>query len=104
MAQINPPIDTYSDTTLVKRTITDVISMISPRDTPLIANLGGLDGAASKFNFVNGNNKTVEWAEDTLYALASTVTETVATDATTLTVADAYSSTDSNPWTKRVCA
>ena len=42
MAQILPTLTTYSDTTLQKRTITDVVSIISPRDTPLIANLGGL--------------------------------------------------------------
>ena len=90
MAQIAPMQTTYSDTTLVKRTITDVVANISPRDTPLIANLGGLDGAASKFNFVNGNGKAVEWAEDTLYALADSITETIATNTTTLTVADAY--------------
>ncbi len=89
MAQLSSPLTTYSDTTLHKRAITDVISMIDPNDTPLIANLGGLDGASGKFNFVNTPGKTVEWAEDTLYALADSITETIATDTTTLTVADA---------------
>ena len=89
MAQLASPLTTYSDTTLQKRVITDVISIIDPRDTPLIAALGGLDGASGKFNFVNTPGKVVEWAEDTLYALADSVTETVATNTTTLTVADA---------------
>ena len=89
MAQISSPITTYSDTTLHKRTITDVISIIDPRDTPLLANLGGLDGASGKFTFVNGPGKVVEWAEDTLYALTDSITETIATDTTTLTVNDA---------------
>lgn len=89
MAQISSPITTYSDTTLQKRVITDVISIIDPKDTPLIANLGGLDGASGKFNFVNTPGVTVEWAEDTLYALADSITETIATNTTTLTVNDA---------------
>lgn len=89
MAQLSSPLTTYSDTTLQKRVITDVISIIDPKDTPLLANLGGLDGASGKFNFVNTPGTTVEWAEDTLYALADSITETIATNTTTLTVADA---------------
>lgn len=89
MAQLSSPLTTYSDTTLQKRVITDVISSIDPRDTPLLSNLGGLDGASGKFNFVNGPGKVVEWAEDTLYALTDSITETIASDTTTLTVADA---------------
>lgn len=49
MAVFDQMVTTYSDTTPQKRAITDVISLIDPTDTPLIASLGGLDGAASKF-------------------------------------------------------
>lgn len=55
----------------------------------MIENLGGLDGGASKFTLVNTPGKVVEWAEDTLFPLADSITETIATDTTTLTVADA---------------
>lgn len=89
MAQISSPITTYSDTTLHKRTITDVISLIDPKDTPLLDGIGGLDGASGKFTFVNDGGKVVEWAEDTLFALTDSITETIASNTTTLTVNDA---------------
>ena len=90
MAQLAQPITTYSDTTLAKRMITDVISIIDPKDTPMIEQLGGLDGASGKFNFTNRGATLAEWAEDTLFAMASTITETIESNTTTLTVADAY--------------
>lgn len=83
------PLTTYSDTTPRKRVITDVISLIDPSDAPLVDALGGLDGAAGKFKFVNEKSTTHEWLEDTLAALSSTITETIASNTTALTVADA---------------
>lgn len=58
------PKTTYSDATTQARVISDVIQMVDPRDTPLIARLG-LDGARSKFNF-QLNGYKIELLEDEL--------------------------------------
>lgn len=71
---IDSPFNTYDDTTPQKRIITDVLSMIDPSDTVAIDALGGLDGASSKFRFVNGMSTAVEWLEDTLAPLTDTLT------------------------------
>lgn len=86
---LDSPLTTYSDTTPQKRVITDAISLIDPADTPVIDALGGLDGASSKFRFVNGKSTKVEWLEDTLVPLTGTMSGTVATNTTVLTVTDA---------------
>ena len=39
----------YSDTTNQVRVISNVIQLIDPVDTPLIAAVGGLDSARNKF-------------------------------------------------------
>lgn len=90
MANLASPLTTYSDTTPQKRIITDVISLIDPADTPFIEALGGLDGASSKFQFVNGAGTKMEWLEDTLTPLSGTLANaaTIASTDTTLTVAD----------------
>jgi hypothetical protein len=75
MASLASPLTTYSDTTPHRRVITDIVSLIDPSDAPLIDALGGLDGASSKFRFVNGNGKVVEWLEDTLPAITDTLAE-----------------------------
>lgn len=80
------PLTSYSDTTPHKRMITDVISLIDPSDTPTIEALGGLDGAGSKFRFVNGMNTKMEWLEDTLFPLADTIDGSVDSDTTAVTV------------------
>lgn len=91
MAVFDQPVTTYSDTAGQIRVIADVISMIDPRDTPTLAALG-LDSARSKFK-INQNGTKIELLEDALDplvgALAHGATNTVATDATTLTVPDA---------------
>lgn len=69
---ISSPYATYSDTTAQKRVITDYITLLDPADAPFVEAIGGLDGAASKFQFVNQGIK-VEWLEDTLTLLASTL-------------------------------
>lgn len=90
MANIASPYSTYSDTTPQKRIISDVITMISPYDTPLLDIIGGLDGGSGKFKFI-GKGKKVEWLEDTLTPLSGTFSlaanETVG-NVVTLTVAD----------------
>lgn len=88
MAALDSPLTSYSDTTPQKRTITDVISMIDPKDTPMIQALGGLDGASSKMRFVNRNTTKIEWLEDEMFALSGTLAASIATNTTTLTVTD----------------
>ena len=44
MAVQDQPKTTYSDNTALARTISDVVQMVDPRDTPLLSRLG-LDGA-----------------------------------------------------------
>jgi hypothetical protein len=80
---------TYSDTTPQKKIITDYVTLIDPSDAPLIEALGGLDGAAGKFKFVNKGVKP-EWLEDTLTPLTSTLNNaaTIASDDTTIKVTD----------------
>lgn len=92
------PMSTYSDTTLHKRVITDVISLIDPSLTPLVENIGGLDGASGRFQLINAPGTIVEWAEDTLFSLTDSITETIATDTTTLTVADATKFQEGDIW------
>jgi len=89
MANLSSPMTTYSDTTPQKKVITDVISLIDPHDTPMIEGLGGLDGASSKFKFINkGTNP--QWLEDTLTPLSSTLNNaaTITSTATTAKVTD----------------
>lgn len=64
MTIYDAPKTTYSDATAQARVISDVIQMIDPRDTPLLARLG-LDGARSKFN-INLNGYKIELLEDEL--------------------------------------
>lgn len=86
---LTSPLTTYSDTTPQKRVITDVISLIDPSDAPMVEALGGLDGASSKFRFVNTPGKVVEWLEDTLISLSGALNGSVTSTATTITMADA---------------
>lgn len=79
----------YSDPTPQVRVISDVIKLISPRDTPLIAALGGMDGARKKFK-ISQNGWKVEWLEDEFEPLSTTMAvATIATDTTTMAVTDA---------------
>lgn len=88
----NPyPVTSYQNTVAQKRVITDYIAMLDPSDAPFVEAIGGLDGASSKFRFVNKGTK-VEWLEDTLSPLAGNLNMggSIASTATTITVADAY--------------
>ncbi|MBN2502181.1 MAG: DUF5309 family protein, partial [Anaerolineales bacterium] len=89
MTIYDQPKTTYSDPTAQARAISDVIQMIDPRDTPLVARLG-LDGARQKFN-IQLNGYKVELLEDELDPLETAANNgtTIADDATTFTVADA---------------
>lgn len=89
MPPLDSPLTTYSDTTPQKRVITDVISILDPSDAPLVERLGGLDGAMSKFRFVNWPGNPVEWLEDTLGPLADALDGSITSVATTITVDDA---------------
>lgn len=86
---LTSPLTTYSDTTPHKRVVTDVISLIDPSDAPMIEALGGLDGASSKFEFVNEPSTKVEWLEDTLASLSGLLNGTITSTATTITLTDA---------------
>jgi hypothetical protein len=90
MAAVDSPFTSYSDTVPQKRVITDVISLIDPSDAPFIEKIGGLDAGAGKFRFANWPSTKVEWLEDTMAALTSTLqTATIASNATAATVGDA---------------
>lgn len=90
MALFDQPKTTYSDTTNAVRIINDVIKLIDPVQTPLIAALGGLDAARSKFD-IRGNGTKVEWLEDTYAPLSDVAAQgtTITTNTTVLTVTDA---------------
>jgi hypothetical protein len=90
MTVLDQPKTVYSDTTAQARAISDVISMIDPRDTPLIAKLG-LDSAKDKFK-VKTDGYKIEILEDELDPLEDAVNEAAGwndSDTTGLDVDDA---------------
>ncbi len=87
MAVYDQPKTTYSDTTPAIRVIDEAIRLIDPIDTPLLAALGGLNGAASKFN-VRGKGTKVELLEDDYHPTSGTTTNTFVNSTTTITVTD----------------
>jgi len=90
LAVLDQPKTVYSDPTAQARAISDVISMIDPRDTPLLARLG-LDGANRKFR-VRQDGYKVELLEDELDPLEDAINDVSGwndTDTTGLTVDDA---------------
>ncbi len=88
MAVIDQPKSSYDDTTAHKRAIGDMINMIDPRDTPLVAILG-LDSARSKFKILETSTK-IEILEDELDPLATTNNQgtTITTTTLSITVTD----------------
>lgn len=90
MAVYDQQVTTYSDTTPHVRVIADVIKMIDPVDTPLLAALGGLDSARSKFQ-IKQNGTMIEILEDEHDPLTGTlgVGMTASTTTTTSAVVDA---------------
>jgi hypothetical protein len=89
MSVYDQPITTYSDTTPHVRAIADIIKIIDPVDTPLIAALGGLDTARNKFD-VKQNSYKIEILEDEYDPLTTTAAHgsTILTTDTVFTVAD----------------
>ena len=73
MAVIDQPKTVYSDSTTQARAISDVVSMIDPRDMPLLARLG-LDSAREKFN-LRLNGYKIELLEDELDPLEDAVND-----------------------------
>lgn len=90
MSVYDQPVTTYSDTTPHVRVISNAIYMIDPSDTPLLAALGGMNGARSKFN-IGQNGYKIETLEDELDPLTTTANHgtTITTNTTSITVSDA---------------
>jgi hypothetical protein len=88
MAVIDQPRGTYDNTVPQKRVISDVIAIIDPVDTPVLALLG-MDSARSKF-MIGLDGKKIEILEDTYAPLSSTANHgtTITTTTLTITVAD----------------
>lgn len=88
MAVFDQPSSSYSDTTPQKRALSDVISVISPRDTPLLAYLGF--DSVSKFNLVNWPATSFEVLENPLDPLTGNLlSASITAAALTITVDDA---------------
>lgn len=88
MAQVTTQ-TTYDDNSgaIQKRVITDYITLIDPADAPFVEAMGGLDGGAKKFRFVNFPHTKVEWIEDTREPLSvglNTAMNTIVTTAVLL--------------------
>lgn len=64
MTVLDQPKNVYSDASAQARAISDVISLIDPRDTPLLSKLG-LDSAREKFK-ITQNGYKIELLEDEL--------------------------------------
>lgn len=80
---------TFTDTTPQVRVITDVISLISPKDTPLIARFGLQSSPPAGWRVQGWPGKKVEWLEDELMPMSDTLDGSITSNATTITVADA---------------
>jgi hypothetical protein len=83
------PKTVYSDPSAQARAISDVVSMIDPRDTPLLYRIG-LDGAREKFK-INQQGYRIELLEDELDPLETAAANgaEIAVDDLTFGVADA---------------
>ena len=75
-----------------KRAIADMIDMIEPKEVPLLKYLGigekgsGGGSKASKFRITNWPSTRVQWLEDTLAPISSTLAETMAATNATATL------------------
>lgn len=94
MAVYDQQVTSYDDTTPHIRIVSDVVSLISPSDAPLVARLG-LDSARNKFRLgIGGRNNgyKIEILEDELDPIETTVnngTVTLTTTTLSFTVTDA---------------
>ena len=89
MALYDQPKLSYDDTIPQVRIIDEAIRLIDPIDTPLMAALGGLNGASSKFN-IRGNGKLIELLEDTYHPTGGSISTAadMAHNTTTIAVLD----------------
>lgn len=87
MVQTTTSLGVYTDTLTQKRYVGDVVDYITPYDAPLWTYLGGAN-AASKFRIVNLPGHYVEWIEDELRALTSTLSASCSSTTTTVATAD----------------
>jgi len=87
MAVSDAPITSYSDTTAHKRSVSDLISILDPMDTPFVSYFGR-NGDPGKFAIVNWPATNYEWLEDTYSALSDTLAASLASDSTTAQVTD----------------
>lgn len=74
-----------SDSVTTKITIADYISIIDPRDAPLVTRWGLAN--QGKFSFVNFPNHKYEWLDDTYMPLSATLAEGMDTTETGMDVA-----------------
>lgn len=90
MAIFDQPKSTYSATDNAVRVISNIVNLIDPVETPLIAALGGLDSGRGKFE-VRENGTKVELLEDTFAPMSDVANQgtTITTNTTVLTVTDA---------------
>lgn len=88
MAPLDPQKTTYSDTTPQRRAITDLVSIISPRDTPLIARFGLSASPPAGWKIVNWPSTAVECLEDELHPTSDALDGSITSTATTITVDD----------------
>jgi len=79
---------TTSDTTTTKLTIADYISIIDPRDAPLVTRWGLAN--QGKFSFENFPNHKYIWQEDTYNPLSATLGEAMDTTETAMDVATGH--------------
>ena len=76
----------YSGHDIQRRAITDLISIITPRDTPLIARFGIQTSPPAGWKLVNWPSTAVEAIQDELHALTDALNGSITSNATTITV------------------
>lgn len=93
MATIQSPINTYSDTTPQKRGVSDLITLISPKKTPLLAYFG-IQTDFGDMNVVGWPNTKFELLSDELQPQTDTLNGSITSTATTVTFTDADAFTE----------
>jgi len=95
MAEIAGQRTTYSDTTPHKRAVADLIDIISPYDIPFLKYMGigpkgsGGQSKVKQFRIVNWPHTKVEWLEDELQSLSTTLAASITSDTTEITISAA---------------
>ena len=84
MAQNTGTVLTHTDTLTQRRAVSDVITFISPKETPFLQFFGLNNN--DKFRLANFPNMIFRWFEDELRAIQSGLAATIASDATTFAV------------------